>query len=175
MTFVLFLVLLDVVMGTVWTAVEPYHMKVVNDSVRQEAVVFQVQKSYCESKMFEVHLVFVGVVYCWKVLLMTVVVVLSILTRSITNQSFTTKTLRVFGFLFCPLILFGHSTHVIWLRVDPVSDVHFIVLTGIYSLSLLLSIILILLPPLLPLIREISCLFLQKTKVSDKCLLRNRQ
>ena len=154
MTFVLLLVLVDIVLGTVWTAVEPYRIKVSMYHYRQEIAVFHVRRSYCKSERHEVHVVFVGLVYCWKVLLMTAVVVLSILTRSITNQSFTTKTLRVFCFLFCPHILIGHGTYIILSYVDPVSVSQFVVYIVVYTLALLLLIILIILPPLLPLIRE---------------------
>ena len=151
MAFVVFLVLVDIVIGTVWMAVDPYNMEFLSFPYRRGIAIFQVKKSVCVN---EIHPLFLAISCCWKVVLMIVIIVLVFVTRNITNQTFTTKTLRVFVFLFCLIVLVGFSADMILFEVNPVSDAHFFVYITTYSLALLLSLVFILLPPLIPLIRE---------------------
>ena len=168
MTFVLFLVLVDIVISSVWMAVDPYRMDFLSFPSRRGTAIFQIKISVCVNKYSEIRGLFLGISYCWKVVLMTVVVVLVIVTRNISNQTFTTKTLRVFVFLFCLIVFVGLSTDKILFEVNPVSDANFFLYITTYSLALLLSIVFILFPPLIPLIREKFYFSFQEKKFSRK-------
>ena len=151
MTFVLMLLLVDIVVATIWMIADPLRVKYSLYRSLEEVTLFQVRVRQCVNYNYAV---FNGIMFGLRVALVVGVLVLTILTRNIKNQSFTTKSLRVLVYLFSIIMLVGFVTYFISLSSNPLSSLAFISIVLTLNFMLLLFIILIFLPPLMPLLRE---------------------
>ena len=150
MVFVLFFLLVDIVLGTVWVSVDPQQVKYLSYRTLKGAAMFQVRVRQCINSNYEI---FYATVLGLRAVLVVIVFVLVVLTRSIKNQSFTTKTLRILVYLFSIVMLVGFVTYYVSLFFDPLSSLSFISIITTLNIMLFLFICFIFLPPLVPLLQ----------------------
>ena len=151
MTFVLVLLLVDIVVATIWMIADPLQVKYSFYPSQEKVTKFQVRVRQCVNNSFEV---FNGIVLGLKVALVVGVLVLTILTRNIKNRSFTTKKLRALVYLFSIVLSVGFITYFISLSSNPLSSLAFVSIMLTLNFMLFLFIILVFLPPLMPLIQK---------------------
>ncbi|XP_064384448.1 gamma-aminobutyric acid type B receptor subunit 1-like [Halichondria panicea] len=152
MAFVFILLGVDVLLGTLWMAIDPQQLVVRNDTFYRGVAKFEVFVRSCSSNnpYWSYTLVF-----GYRGVLIVVVLVLAFLTRNIQNQSFRTKTLRVLVYLSSLTLVVGFVLYYLFLFYDSLlspGPIAFILLT--FHGVLLLFITLICLPPLIPKLRE---------------------
>ena len=150
---VLFLVFIDVILGTLWTAIDPLKLHVMYLKTDAGQIVVRHWKSTHDAVWYALG-------YVYKVLIYLSVVVLALLTRSIRNQSFSTKALRTFSYLVGIVFFMGFAIqHLYRLNLanneDTLVRIPFIIVFILYSILILLFILLVGLPPLVPILRDL--------------------
>ena len=151
-TFVLFLVLIDVILGILWTAIDPLKLHVIylkNEGNAGRIVVRRWRSTH--------EAVWNALMFIYKILIYLSVVRLTFLTRSIRNQSFSTKALRTFSYLAGAVSTIGIAMRFLnQFKFANNEDAHVRISTFILlSLLILLVILLIGLPPLVPIFRDL--------------------
>ena len=152
MVFVFILLGVDVLLGTLWMAIDPQQLVVKNVTVYRGVANFEVFVRSCSSNnpYWSYALVF-----GYRGVLIVVVLVLAFLTRNIQNQSFSTKTLRVLVYLSSFTLVGGFVLYYLFMFYgSPIPYTSFAILSLTFHGLLLLFIALICLPPLIPKLRE---------------------
>ena len=152
MAFVLMLLLVDIVIGTVWMAVDPQRIEYFVFTSLRGGAKFQILERNCVSENAGV---IYAVVFGVRILLIIAVLVLTILTRNIKNQTFTTVTLQILVYLFSPVMVIGFGIFYVSRFFNPSSSLSTIILLITLNLILFLFITLVCLSPLMPLFREV--------------------
>ncbi len=153
MAFVFILLGVDVLLGTLWGAIDPQQVVYRNITVNEGPANFELAAQICISNnpFWSIALIF-----GFRVVIIVIVVVLTILTRKIKNQSFRTKTLRVLVYLTSIVMVVGFLIYYVLLfNSSPHSSADFIVIILMFNSILLLFIFLVCLPPLVPKLREL--------------------
>ncbi|XP_064390016.1 gamma-aminobutyric acid type B receptor subunit 1-like [Halichondria panicea] len=153
MAFVFILLGVDVLIGTLWVAIDPLQLIVKNVTVYRGVANFEVSVQSCFSNNPYWSY---GLVFGYKGVLIVIVLVLAFLTRNIQNQSFKTKTLRVMVYLSSLTMVVGFVLYYLFLFyiTSPIPYTSFAILNLTFHGALLLFIMLICLPPLIPKLRE---------------------
>ena len=147
--FVFVLLGVDVLLGTLWMAIDPQQLDVKNVTVPQDVTNFVVRR--CRDNSYWSY----GLVFGYRGVLIVIVLVLAFLTRNIQNQSFQTKTLRVLVYLSSLTLVVGFVLFYLFLFYgSPLSHGPTVFLNLTVHGVLLLFITLICLPPLIPKLRE---------------------
>ena len=149
--FVFILLLVDVLFGTILTTLNPQQFVLLNGtSINGNATfVFNVRTCGSQHPVLTIVLV-VG----YRALLMAAVFILTVLTRNIKSQSFTTKTLRILIYLISPVMMLGFVIFYVFYFDIPSSTVPFYSSVITLNVMLVLFVALICFPPLLPTLRE---------------------
>ncbi len=172
MVFVFIMLGVDVLLGTLWVAIDPQKV-VLNPFTQIEGVVkYDILMRLCESQINPWWTR--GLVLGYRAVLMLVVLVLAFLTRNIQNQSFTTKTLRVLVFMFSLDILLGFLLYFLFRIQNPLSALSFSSIVIALHIMLFLFVGLVFLPPLLPKFKELIKQYFpnknkQKILLNDSC------
>ena len=151
-TFVFVLLTIDVVIATVWTAVDPikheFERRVKETGEQGYEVVLM---RYCTGSKY--YFAWLGLVLGYKSLLLLVMVVLSLLTRNIYSRNFQTKSLRVLVYLLGMLFVFCIPLRII--LVFRHADIHgsYSVFNFLLNMVIFLCFALVFLPPILPLMK----------------------
>ena len=149
--FVAVLLMLDVVIGTVWTAVDPIHVEVTRRSTSDSGYTTVLQR-VCTGGNY--YFVWIGIILGYKALLLMGMTILSLLTRNIRIKDFETKTLRVLVYLLGLVFSLGGLLH--WILLFQAVDIHFyyVLLSVLLNVVIFLYFILVFLPPLIPLLKS---------------------
>ena len=142
---------IDVVLGLIWTAVDPFHVEEIRVHATEEGD-FETLYS-CELNHIYVWL---PLTYLSKVFIMVVALILSILTRKIKNNRFKTNSLRILVYLFCLIWCIGLSLFYLIGYLNLAVDIHvdYSILVVMCIAMLILSLSLVFIPPLLPILKE---------------------
>ena len=148
-SFVAVVVTIDVLLALIWTSFDPLQGEELKFDFDKNGD-FSIRLS-CDCR----HTVFwFSAVYILKVILLLFTVVLSILTRGITNEKFKTSFLRVFVYLFALLWTLGLLLYYFlsYQRLNIYFD--YVTLALMCNALLLLSVLFVFLPPIFPLLKE---------------------
>ena len=151
--FVFILLAIDVIIAIVWTAVDPTkHVFDTRVEEHGEKGYELVLVRYCTGSKY--YLIWIGVVLVYKFLVLSVMVVLSLLTRNIYNKNFQTKSLRVLAYLVGILFVFCLSLFFILLLRR--TDIHgyYTVFSFLLNTVIFLCLALVFFPPIMPLLKE---------------------
>ena len=150
-TAVFILIGIDVVLGLIWTAVDPFHVEEIRVHATEEGD-FETLYS-CELNHIYVWL---PLTYLSKVFIMVVALILSILTRKIKNNRFKTNSLRILVYLFCLIWCIGLSLFYLIGYLNLAVDIHvdYSILVVMCIAMLILSLSLVFIPPVLPILKE---------------------
>ena len=149
--FVIVLLLVDVVIGLVWTVVDPFRLDTDTFSVASFGGALTYEAGSCNSRYF---MVWFAIAYGCKVILLFVAVALSLLTRNILNRVYTTKFLRVFVYTVSIVFSVGFAFYFILIRARVDNSIVSSVLYIVLHSALVLVLLLIFLPPFIPILRE---------------------
>lgn len=145
--FVVVLLAVDVIIGTLWVSIDPLQL---TEQIYEHNDTVQIINLSCLS---DNYFLWFFIVISYKATLLIAVLVLAVLTRSIQNQSFTTKSLRVLVFLFTTVFVAGFLAYYVFLFYNPLSPLDFVILYATLNTMLFLYNALVFFPPLLPLLR----------------------
>ena len=152
-SFVFMLLAIDVIIAVVWTAVDPIrHEFDTNIEEHGEKGHVLVLVRYCTGS--EHYTIWIGIVLVYKFLVLSVMVVLSLLTRNIYNRNFQTKSLRVMAYLLGILFVFCLSLYLILLLRRTNLHGAYSVFSFILNAVIFLCLSLVFVPPIIPLLKE---------------------
>ena len=158
--FVFIMVGVDVLLGTLWGTIDPQRVGYQNDTIVQGPKSFKIIARQCSNT----NLYWPGLILGYQAIIIITVLVLTFLTRKITNQSFRTKTLRVLVYLSSLVLVVGFLLYyLLLLHGNPFTPASFITLWFVFNILMLLFMFLIGLPPLVPKLRQ---LYLAKIRSS---------
>ena len=159
-TFVTMLLLLDILIGTMWTIFDPIYVKVTPKTVQSASGYLVVLQRDCTGAQY--YFLWIVLVFGYKALLLKGMTLLSLLTRNIHSKDFTTKTLRILVYLLGLGFSLGVMLH--WILLFQGVDVHFhyVILSVLLNVVLFLCFFLVFLPPLIPLLKEKACLLTRR-------------
>ena len=150
---VLFLLLIDLVIGITWTAVDPFkvvHVRrwfVSEESRAQQMIVH----TFCA---LEHPSVWHGVPLGYKLFLLVVVVTLSLLTRSIKKKDFATRSLTILVYSQVFVLGLGFPAYAFLRYMYVNNNIDFVILCVTLNAIIFLCFSLVLLPPVVPLLCE---------------------
>lgn len=146
-----FLVLADVVLAIIRTFIDQMNFQFVEINTPKTTKIdyFLVDQTCVSSQ----PLVWI-VVYAYKFGLCSVMIVISILTHRIPNQTFSTKLLRVFSYIYSLTFAIGFSLYYFYVFLDSRSNTDFHIFSVMLFVFFSAFICLILAPPLFPVIRH---------------------
>ena len=154
------LVLFDVVIAIVWTTSDPLHFQFVEYKFKSGQTYDLIIDQSCVSS-HDIAPLWVGIVFTYKIGLLIAMVVLSVLTHQIPNQAFSTTLLRLFAYVFSAAFAIGFSLYYLFLFLSPKSSIDFYILSVLLLVLLACFLVLVIVPPLLPIIKNKLNIFRQ--------------
>ena len=149
---VISLVVVDVVFGVTWTSLKDSRFDSIMEENPDKSLLNNTLrvKIVCTSANYKV---WISLVMAYKAAILSCVTIFAILTRKVSNNSFTTNILRVLVYLMAILCVLGFSLYFLLLDVsfDPTDE--FVVLSVTLNLMITIFIICVFLPPLLPIFK----------------------
>ena len=156
------LVLFDVIIAIVWTTSDPLHFQFVEYKFKSGQTYDLLIDQSCVSS-HDILPLWVGIVFTYKIGLLIAMVVLSVLTHQIPNQAFSTTLLRLFAYVYSAAFVIGFSLYYLFLFLSPKSRIDFYILSVLLLVLLVCFLVLVIVPPLLPIIKN-------KLKIFRQCI-----
>lgn len=150
--FIAVLLLVDVVIATAWTAVDPLHFEVRQRTVPSEVGFTIVLDRTCTGGDY--FFAWFGLILGFKALLLMGMTTLSIVTRSIHSKDFTTSSLRVLAYLLAFVFPLGILLYFVLIFQRIEVHIDYVILSTLLNVVIFLCFALVFLPPLAPLLRE---------------------
>ena len=153
---VLLLLLIDVIIAVIWTAVDSFETDydTIDSKLGQDDVLKV--KVVCDCRYYSL---WISIITLYKIGLFIIVTVLSLLTINITNRPFATTALRVFVYVMTLFSLLGFSLFFIFINFsNPIY--HDITMSVLLNSIIMLFTVFNFVPPLLPVFRQLHILFL---------------
>ena len=148
-SFVAVVVTIDVLLALIWTSFDPLQGEELKHDFDENGD-FSVRLSCdCQYTVF-----WFSAVYLLKVILLLFTVVLSVLTRGITNEKFKTSLLRVFVYLFALIWTLGLLLYYSLSYQSLNIYFDYITLALMCNALMLLSVLFVFLPPTFPMLKE---------------------
>ena len=151
-TFVGILLFFDIVIGSLWTAIDPLYVEVKRKSVPSEnGFMIELERACTGAKYY---FAWFAVIFGYKALLLIAMTALSLLTRNIISKDFTTKSLRVLVYLLGMVFTLGLLFYWILLFQGVNVHIYYVVLSLILNTVLFLCFSLVFVPPLITTLKE---------------------
>ena len=150
LTILLVLVLFDILIAIIWTAVDPNQFAFLEYIVKKRHIQEVLLDQSCSSKN---NFLWMGLIFTYKIGLLFIMMILSILTYKIPYRAFSTTLLRVFSYVYSAIFIIGFAFYFLVLFIDPHSDISYIVLSVVLTLMLLSFITFVIIPPLIPIMK----------------------
>ena len=150
--FLCILVGIDVVLATAWTVADPLQVRVVSEHLADDnGHIFEQQSIMCVSGTTQIWL---SLITLYKLILIAALLTLAILTRKITEKNFTTLKLRIVSYTYVFTTGFGFPLFYFLFFINVHILVDYVVLNVLLHSVPLQNIVLVLLPPLMPVLKE---------------------
>ena len=150
-TFVCILLAIDLTVAVTWTTVDPYGIIETESTLQVGPASFIMVRLGCRCQYI---FVWFGIVFSFKIATLVVLFVLALLTRNIKNQSYTTASLRVLGYLLFIVFVLGYLIYIFLVLGMYDANIDFSVLCITLNIMLLLFTVCIFIPPLSLLVRN---------------------
>ena len=148
--FVLLLLSVCVLIGVLWSIIDPLKMVVTSESVVAKGTGYEiVERRVCRSSQ---HF-WIGIALVYYTCIMVAMIVLSLLTLKINQKNFTTKALRVLAYLLGLIAIVCISVYGITFRRDVPVVVPYFTLSFMLNSVILLCFSLVFLPQILALLK----------------------
>ena len=154
LTILLILVTIDILYAVIWTAVDPMHLEFVEYVVKNGPTNELFVDQSCVAKY---RYAWLGIGFTYKIILLVVMIVLSILTRNIPNRTFATTSLRVFAYLFSAVFIVGFCVYYFFLLFNPsahASIADYIALCVVFNILVLIFLVFVVIPPIFPVLQN---------------------
>ena len=158
-TMLLIMLLVDIIIAVVWTAVDQRQLEeaqftIENGPAREEVVI-----RTCRSQNDSIWL---SLVVSYKVIQLTVMVILALLTRHIPNKTFATTTLQIFSYICSTVFVIGFALYFFFLFFSTASyildsNINYSILYITSTILVFLFIVCVFGPPVAPVLRDKSC------------------
>ena len=148
-TILLFLLFVNLLTAIVRTTVDPIQHELVTFMAENGPSNVLVLNRMCHSRKMNLLWVVIGEGY--RALLLAIMVMLTFLTRNISNKSFTTSS---FAYTFSLTYLLGLTLYFLLLFITHKPNAIYGILSITFNIMICLTIVCIVLPPLLPIARE---------------------
>ena len=167
-TMLLIMVSVDIVIATVWTAVDQRQSIETRDTIQNGLAKEEVIIRTCRSQNDGVWL---SLVMSYKVAQLLITVILALLTRHIPNKSFATTTLQIFSYIYSAVFGIGFTLYFFFLFVSSASyrldsNINYAILYITATIMVTLIIVCVIGPPLVPVIQDKNCI--KNLQLSDK-------
>ena len=150
--FLCILVGVDIALAIPWTATDPIQVSVVSEHfVDDNGHIFEQQTTMCVSGTTQIWL---PLITFYKIVLIAALLTLAILTRKISEKNFTTLNLRIVSYTYFFTSGFGFPLFYFLFFINVHALVVFVVLNVVVHSVPLQNIVLVLLPPLMPVLKE---------------------
>ena len=150
-TMLVILVSIDVVVAVIWTAVDPLRLVVVETNVRVGSANELVLDRFCRSQYgWGGYAAWLFVIMFFRVALLVVMVVLSLLTRHIPNKSFATSSLRIFAYIFSAIFFMGFMLYYIFVYLNLSQNIDYSILHLTLNILIILYMVCVFIPPIVP-------------------------
>lgn len=157
-TMLLLMLSVDIIIATVWTAVDPRQLVISQDTIENGLAKEEVIIRTCRSENDSIWL---SLVISYKVAQLLITVILALLTRHIPNKTFATTTLQIFSYIYSVVFGIGFTLYFFFLffssasyRLD--SNINYAILYITATIMVVLFIVCVFGPPLVPVIRDKS-------------------
>jgi ABC-type branched-subunit amino acid transport system substrate-binding protein len=157
-SMLLIMLSVDVVIATVWTAVDPRQLIITQDTIENGLAREEVTIRTCRSENDSIWL---SLMLSYKVILLLITVILALLTRHIPNKTFATTTLQVFSYVYSATFAIGFALYFFFLFLSSASyrldsNINYAILYIMGTIMVVLFIVCVFGPPLVPVIRDKS-------------------
>lgn len=155
MGMVIFMGGVDVIVAIAWTVIDPFDVEPFIVVEEREGDVSEVkvrQDCYCNHYFY-----WYGILYAYKFSVLLAITVLAILTRKITNRSFTTNFLRIHIYLFAIAFTLFFVTYylLVFARLDDQNSIYSFLLVELFlNVCVLLFVFCVFAPPIVPVFRR---------------------
>ena len=141
---------IDVIIAVIWTATDQRKILHSKRTVANGDAIEIIINTKCRSEKYET--LWVSLVYLYKLSLLVVMVILTLLTRRIPNRTFATTSLRVFSYTFSGVFGIGLTLYYFLLYFVQTGDsnLRYTVLYTSVTLTILLYVLFVFMPPLAP-------------------------
>ena len=151
LAFVLILIGVDIVIGIVWTSIDPLELRITPRIITVDGV----RKWFLDRSCFcDYYYYWLGTIMGYRLLLLIAVIILSLLTRSIHNKNFATSSLRVFVYLLGGVFTFGVVLYYFFLSLNVSVYADYVILCVLLNAIICMVLVLVFFPPILPLLKE---------------------
>ena len=142
---VLLLASIDIAIAIVWTAVDPMQYTYF-EIVLNTGVFLEPECTY--------SLVWLVLVFMFKAALLVALIVLTVLTRKISNATFTTNSLKIFTYTFSVVFVIGFGIYYLLMYAIQHSSPHaeFLTVFSLLNTLLVLFVTFIIAPPITPIL-----------------------
>ena len=144
---------IDLVIGVVWTAIDVFHIETVAFESIQEDLGLTIELDRLCTTRYS-RFVWTVLTVGYQMCLLVIMTTLALLTRTIRSKDFATTSLLVLSYLLALIFGLGVPTYQILLLNLVNINVDFTVLCVILVATISLTHLLVLLPPVVPLLRE---------------------
>lgn len=146
------LVGIDIVIAIVWTATDPLKLTVLSEELTDEYGEIMIEQSVmCTCSSIQTWLI---IIMFYKIVLLTALLTLAVLTREIKDKKYTTSNLRVISYTYTFTIGFGYTLFYILFFKNVEQTIDYVVLNVLLHSIILQNEVLVLFPPLIPIVKE---------------------
>ena len=150
-TVICIMVAVDLIIAIIWTSTDPFKIVEVESTAVEDGATTIIIQLRCRC---DYYFVWLGTIMIYKLATLVVLCVLALLTRNIKNQSFTTASLRIFGYIMTINFALGFSVYYLLLFAGYSVTIDFTVLCLILNLMFLAFTACVFTPPLIQPLRE---------------------
>ena len=153
-TLVLLQLGIDMTLGTIWSVVSPMHVENID---RQQLLTENkvTRERTCVFTNNGISYIFwLTFLYCYKALQILSLLMLSLLTRNITNKRFTASLLRKASYLSFALYVSLLPTFTVLWYIDAEIHIDVVVMCLLISSTMSVCLVFVLLPPTMPILRN---------------------
>lgn len=146
------LVGIDIVIAVVWTATDPLKLTVLSEELTDENGEIMIEQSVmCTCDSIQTWLI---IIMFYKIVLLTALLTLAVLTREIKDKKYTTSNLRVISYTYAFTVGFGYTLFYILFFKNVEQTIDYAVLNILLHSIILQNEVLVLFPPLIPIAKE---------------------
>ena len=170
-TMLFIMLSVDIIIATVWTAVDPRQVIETRDTIQNGLAREEVIIRTCRSQNDSVWL---SLIISYKVALLLAMVILALLTRHIPNKTFATTTLQIFSYIYSAVFGLGFTLYFFFLFLSSASyrldsNIPYAILYITATIMIVVFIVCMFGPPLVPVIRDKG--YIKNPQLSDKFMM----
>lgn len=143
---------IDIVIAIIWTATDPLKLTVLSEELTDKDGEVMIEQSVmCTCDSIQTWLI---IIMFYKIVLLTALLTLAVLTREIKDKKYTTSNLRVISYTYTFTIGLGYTLFYILFFKNVEQTIDYVVLNVLLHSIIIQNEVLVLFPPLIPIVKE---------------------